>query len=80
MFQGGDLLIVNKPQILTEQQKGYRKGTKGTGDLLYYNQLILKDCKTRRKNLVMVWSDYKKAYDVILQSWIIDCLEMYKES
>ena len=24
--------------------------------------------------------DYKKAYDMVLQSWIINCLKMYKTS
>ena len=28
----------------------------------------------------MAWIDYKKAYDMVPQSWIIDCLEMYKIS
>ena len=28
----------------------------------------------------MAWIDYKKAYGMVLQSWIIDCLEMYKIS
>ena len=28
----------------------------------------------------MAWIDYKMAYDIILQSWIIDSLKMYKIS
>ena len=28
----------------------------------------------------MAWIDYKKAYDMVLQSWIINCLKMYKIS
>ena len=28
----------------------------------------------------MVWIDSKKAYDMVPQSWIIDCLKMYKTS
>ena len=34
----------------------------------------------RRKNLVMASIDYKKAYDIVLQSWIIDCHKLYKIS
>ena len=26
----------------------------------------------------MTWIDYKKAYDMVLQSWIIDCLKIYE--
>ena len=32
------------------------------------------------KNLAMAWIDYKKVYDMVLQSWIINCLKMYKIS
>ena len=28
----------------------------------------------------MAWIDYKKAYDIVPQSWIINCLKMYKIS
>ena len=28
----------------------------------------------------MAWIDYKKAHDMVLQSWIINCLKMYKIS
>ena len=35
---------------------------------------------TRRKNLAMAWIDYKKVYDIVQQSWIINCPKMYKIS
>ena len=39
------------------------------------------DSKTRRKNLAMVWIYCKKkVFDMVPQSWIIDCLKMYKIS
>ena len=28
----------------------------------------------------MAWIDYKKAYDMVPQSWIINCLKIYKIS
>ena len=28
----------------------------------------------------MAWIDYVKAYDMVPQSWIINCLKMYKIS
>ena len=34
----------------------------------------------KMENPAMVWIDYKKAYDMVPQSWIIDCLKMYKTS
>ena len=26
----------------------------------------------------MAWIEYKNAYDIVLQSWILHCLKMYK--
>ena len=75
-----ELLPLPWRQLFPEEQKGCRKGSRGTGELLYIYQHILNESKTRRKNLAMAWIDYKKAYDVILHSWIINCLKMYKIS
>ena len=44
------------------------------------DQHILNESKTRQKNLAMAWIDYKKAYDMLPQSWILHCLKMYKIS
>ena len=55
-----------------------RGAARGTGYLLYINQHIFKDRKKRQKNLAMMWIDFKKAFDMIPQSWKIDWLKMYK--
>ena len=70
----GDLLFVNKPRTV------HHKRTRRTGKLLYIHRHILKQSKTRQKNLVLAWIDYEKAYDIVSQSWIIDSLKMYKTS
>ena len=57
-------------RLFPDKQKGCRKGSRGTAELLYIDQHILNESKTRRKNLAMVWIDYKKAYDMVPQSWI----------
>ncbi len=62
------------------EQKGCRKGSRGTAELLFIDQHILNESKTRRKNLAMAWIDYKKAYDMVPQSGIIHCHKMYKIS
>ena len=64
--------------LFPDEQKGYRKRSRSTAELLYIDQHILNESKTRRKNLAMAWMDYKKAYDMVPQSWIIHCLKMYK--
>ena len=37
-------------------------------------------CKMRRKKVAKVGIYCKKAYDMVLQSWILDCLKMFKIS
>ena len=66
--------------LFLEEQKGCRKGFRGIAELLYIDQHILNENKTRRKNLDMDWIDYKKAYDMVPQSWIINYLKMNKIS
>ena len=61
-----------------DEQKGRCKGTRGTAELLYIDQHILNESKTRRKNVAMAWIDYKKTYDLVQQSWIINCFKMNK--
>ena len=52
--------------LFTEEQKGT------TGGLRYIDQHILNEGKTRRKNLAIARVDYKKAYYMVLQSWVIN--------
>ena len=67
-------------ELFLEELKGYRKETRGTGELHYIDLHILKDIKTRRKYLALAGIDHKKAYDMVPQSWIIHCLKMYQIS
>ena len=60
-----------------DEQKVCHQGTRGT-DLLYIDQHILKENRTRRKIAAMAWIDYKKAYDIVSQSCIINCLKRSK--
>ncbi|XP_068689739.1 uncharacterized protein [Montipora foliosa] len=62
--------------LLTDEQMGCRKGSRGTKDQLLLDKAILKNCRRRLKNLSMAWIDYKKAYDMVPHSWIVKCLEM----
>ena len=66
--------------LFPDEQKGCRKGSWGTAELLYIDQHILNESKKRRKNLAIAWIDFKKAYYMVTQSWIIHCLKMYKIS
>ena len=68
---------LDQEKLLQEEQKGYRKGSRGTNDLLYIDRAVIKEVKSRNKNLVMAWIDYKKAYDMVPHSWIIECLDYF---
>ena len=63
--------------MLAEGQKGCRKGSRGTNDLLYIDRAVIKEVKSRNKNLAMAWIDYKKAYDMVPHSWITECLDLF---
>ena len=71
--KGRYLLLDNK---LWERER-LRQKSRGTGELLYIDQHIFNMSKTRRKNLDMAWVDNKKAYDMVLESCVINCLKMY---
>ena len=62
--------------LLTYKRKGCRKGSRSTKDQLLVDKAILKNCRRRLTNLLMSWIDYKKAYDMVPNSWILKCLEM----
>ena len=48
-----------------------------TNDLLYIDRAVIKEVKSRNKNLAMAWIDYKKAYDMVPHSQIIECLDLF---
>ena len=69
---------LDQEKLLPEEQKGCRKGSRGTNDLPYIDRAVIKDVKSRNKNLAMALIDYKKAYDMVPHSWIIKCLDLFR--
>ena len=57
-------------KLLPEEQKGCGRGSRGTNDLLYIDRAVIKEVKSRNKNLAMAWTDYKKANDILPYSRI----------
>ena len=49
---------------------------RGTKDQLLIDTAVLQDCKKRRTNLAMAWIVYKKAYDSVPHSSIMETLEV----
>ena len=68
--------FMENENLFPEEQKGCRRKSRGTKDQLLIDKAVLKDCRKRRTNLAMAWIDYRKAYDFVPHSWIIECLDM----
>ena len=68
---------LDQEKLLPEEQKGCRKGSRGTNDSLYIDRAVIREVKSRNKNLTMAWIDYQKAYDMVPHSWIIECLDLF---
>ena len=62
--------------LLPVEQKGCRKGSRGTKDQLLIDKAVLRDAKKRHRFLSMAWIDYKKAYDMVPHPWILKMLQL----
>ena len=68
---------LDQEKLLPEEQKGCRKGSRGTNDPFYIDRAVIKEVMSRNKNLAMAWIDYKKVYDMVPHSWIKECLYLF---
>ena len=68
---------LDQEKLLPEEQKRCRKGSRGTNDLLYIDRAVIKEVNSRNKNLARAWINYKKAYNMVSHSWIIECLDLF---
>lgn len=67
-------------QILSFEQKGCCKGSKGCKEQLIIDGIITSQVKTKSRNISLAWIDYKKAFDSVPHSWLIEILKIYKIS
>ncbi len=63
---------------MTEEQKGCRKNSQGCKEQLIIDIITTKQAHKKNRNLSIAWIDYKKAYDSIPHSWLIEVLKIYK--
>ena len=68
---------LDQQKSLLEEQKGCRKRSRRTNDLLYIDRAVIREVKFRKNNLAMAWIDYKQAYDMVPHSWIKECLDLF---
>ena len=59
-------------------QRGGRPGVMGCTDNMLIDKMILEDAKINKKNLSMVWTDVRKAFDSVTHAWILRVLAMNK--
>ena len=60
------------------EQRGCKRGARGTMDHLCVDKAILQEVHQRKKNLETVWIDYRKAYDSVPHTWIQFCLQLFQ--
>ena len=58
------------------EQKEYRKAARGTKDQLLIDKVMLKEVKRFRKNVTMAYINYRKAYNVVPHSLILEMMEV----
>ena len=56
---------LDQQNLLPEELKGCSKRSTGTNHLLHIDRAVIREAKSRKKNLAMAWIDYKKAYDMV---------------
>ena len=60
--------------ILPEEQKGCRRRSRETKDQLLIDKAVIRNCKRRKSNFFMSWIDFRKAYDLVSHSLILESL------
>ena len=62
---------------MPKEQKGCRKGSRGTNDIVCIDRTVIKEVMSGNANLAIGWIDYKKAYDMVPHLWIEECLDLF---
>ncbi|KAL1447199.1 hypothetical protein WDU94_005635 [Cyamophila willieti] len=70
--------FITNNQIMTENQKGCKKNSRGCKEQLIIDHVICAQAKKRCKNLSVAWVDYVKAYDSVPHSWLLQVLSIYR--
>ena len=68
-------MSTSKATYSQTNKKGVKKSG-GTENHLFIDKTILRNCKNRKVNMAMASIDYRKAYDMIPHSWILECIRL----
>lgn len=69
---------IENENIMTEEQKGCRKGAKGCKEQLIIDSVILNHAMKKNRKLSCCYIDYQKAFDSVPHAWLLQVLKMYK--
>ena len=65
-------------KIITTEQAAGKKGVWGCTEQLFINKSILSELRNKKRNLITIWLDYKKAFDSLPHEWLIKLLHLVK--
>lgn len=63
--------------LLDEEQKGCRRGSRGCKEQLVIDAVITKTAVQRKQSLFTAYIDYQKAFDSVPHSWLMEVLSLY---
>ena len=55
-----------------------KKRVWGTVEQLLINKSILEEGRSKQRNLVTVWLDYRKVFNSIVNSWLVHAMKLAK--
>lgn len=64
--------------IIAEEQKGSKRNSRGCKEQIIIDSAIVGEAKKLKKPLYTAYIDYKKAFDKIPHSWLMETLGLYK--
>ena len=65
MMSAAIIRHLNRNQVCPWEQKGCKRGSRGTKDHLLVDKLVMFMTRRQHRNLQMTWIDYQKAYRTI---------------
>lgn len=64
-------------QYMSGAQKRIGSITRGDKHQILIDRAVNQDCKTRQTDLSTTWIDYKRVYESMPHTWILECLELH---